>query len=192
VKFFRKKRSNYDRRLRRSLYSYPPKKRKGAVDSFFSHPSWQAVGAIISLLSLIVTIILTFYIFQLTNQQETANVTYDVSRYETASPSGSRLISRIYFVSNNGPAVAQDVNVLMISTAPVKCEALSIGPSMLPSRTEHSAYACQFFFDRLYDGRYAAVRVTQELPKSMTSPEDPPHASISGINVSTPINSVDP
>src|SRR5687768_7784936 len=82
------------------------------VVAFLQHGAWQGIGALIGLASLIVTIILTIYIFDFTRNQETAHL--EVSgQISPLDDSGKWVIN--LSISNSGPAEAQGLVITTMS-----------------------------------------------------------------------------
>src|SRR5689334_22739575 len=81
------------------------------LNTFFSHPAWQSAGAIIGLLSLIVTIILTIYVFNLSQNQQTSHI----STIFYTIPGDEEFYWRVYMhVQNSGPAKIEALDVSTI------------------------------------------------------------------------------
>lgn len=79
--------------------------------AFLSHGSWQGIGAILGFLSLIVTIVLTIYVFNLGKYQQTAHLSPDLSFF----PGGKENYWRgIISITNDGPITSNGL-ILQVS-----------------------------------------------------------------------------
>src|SRR5262245_28248931 len=96
-----------------------PRKRRGAIQNvlaFLSHTAWQGISGIFGILSLLVTIGLTIYVFVLTRNQQTAYMDYEIINQSVlADTADSRTTRMTYSISNDGPATGQDVTVIIDS-----------------------------------------------------------------------------
>jgi hypothetical protein len=125
-----KNQDNPDHRLlMRLLYQTPRKvKLRERIVEFLSYGMWQGVGAVISLFSLIVTVILTLYIYDLTRNNESANVLLEeyFARFQVAGQVAGNykegdLVGYKFVISNDGPAVAEDLILVVRSNNHIEC-----------------------------------------------------------------------
>src|SRR4051812_32215635 len=82
----------------------------GRLKTFLSAGSWQGIGAICGILSLIVATVLTVYIFQITKEQGNANVIAlpYAGRLNIGTGEADTIIYSLN-VFNIGPATGKDV-----------------------------------------------------------------------------------
>jgi hypothetical protein len=180
----------------------PSRMRK--FQSFLALPIWDGVGAITGILSLIVTIILTFYIFHLSSQQPIAHMSYeqvptlglDSLPMLPVSPGldppviPPALPDLWITVTNDGPAAGQEVRVVIENSDQIEvCEprATSVTDlSLRPSRIEHIWHRCEIYYETFYSNKtsYIAIDFPGELDWDRIYP--PLEVSVSGMNVVSP------
>jgi hypothetical protein len=134
--------------------------------SFLSHSAWQGISAIISLLSLIVTVVLTvyvaLYIFNLGKEQDTANMyilgpiigpKYDSIQKQDVS----------FIVLNRGPATGRNVNVVVTSEFDIECAETDSfnfsAENIKPTKIVNSPKRCDVYFENFYSNRSSYIVV---------------------------------
>src|SRR5258706_11319416 len=119
MRIFRRNRQRDDELLQRLIRDDIRRKREEKSRNrkirflgLFSHGSWQAIGAIIGLLSLIASVLITFYVLQLTRERETAN--FETS-YEITGAPDSNITYAHFRIINSGPSTGEAVQVIINS-----------------------------------------------------------------------------
>jgi hypothetical protein len=160
-----------DQRLLRRLLLIPTKRptRSQRINAFFSHPAWQSAGAIIGLLSLVVTIILTIYVFNLGRDQGTAHI--DGTFTPNAIPDDLRMdkidpntrSTQVISLRNNGPSMGEAITISIVSAYEVRCTQ-AMGNNFEQDKATKIISAngrCDLLFDYFYPGHIASIYVEE-------------------------------
>lgn len=146
---------------------------------FFSHPVWQSIGAILGILSLVVTVVLTVSIYQLAREQdafireqerqeEMGELDYLIREVAPSEETSTKYIShwRIAII-NTGPATARDVAVDLTSGSDMDCEAYNPGLERVsPVKITRTEFGCQLLYSNIYPYYDAIIHVTHKRNKS--------------------------
>ncbi|NNJ13771.1 hypothetical protein EKD04_025950 [Chloroflexales bacterium ZM16-3] len=153
-----------DNELLRQLLDKPIKNRSIGehILYFLSHPAWQGISAIFGLISLLVSVILTVYIFNITQEAEVANI--DVKIYEVDST--IQTIVKTVSFTNSGPAVAKEVSLSVYGSGFGQLKTCNsagawIGVSM-DRGFELNEGTCTIYIDQFQPGDYVAVFVEMD------------------------------
>lgn len=166
------------------------------INSFFSHPAWQSAGAIIGLLSLIVTIYLTIYIFNLGQEQTQAHINYVVAGGGFSQPIDADMVvydHKLMF-SNSGPSTANGVVIILAADNIVRCEVTLSSihddiPIIRPSEKVLARDSCTIHYDYFYPNYYASIVVSRQRNDGRIELDSPLSIFVAGANMKTISNS---
>lgn len=145
-------------------WAFGPSTRKRLL-LFLSHSAWQGIGSLIGLLSLIVSVILSIYIFRLTERQQYANIRKIVGIEKILSNNITEVGVEI---QNRGPQSAENVFIRIVNLdSHVKCKvsASIIGveitevTNIAGDQALEADYFCTFKLERFYAGQWLKLSV---------------------------------
>ncbi len=144
---------NSDRELLSKLVLTPVRKRSifEKTLAFLSHSAWQGIGAILGLMSLIVTIFLAFYIYDLTNESQLANMYAATYAGSLNTPDGSAGILQYVSINNLGPSTGQSVRVVINYDLPVdECAPSNDANMAVPTNIQFDDHSCTVAYDNFF------------------------------------------
>lgn len=180
-----------DKRLLRRLLTVPlPQRTLGdKLLTFLSHGAWQGFGALLGLVSLVVSVYLAFLILQLSTDQQTANISaVNSSRYERGN-----LISNVT-IENRGPAAAQSVEIyigispvdemgtqeyiIMMSELESSCDVFMSSVNLEAKLIENGRGRCIYRIERFYPQQSITLYISAQSRMPIKV-----NASVQGLNV---------